>query len=79
MIQQVRVRTLIRTVRLQCTSRYRRRWSSRFPGIYSDNDGIHDLAEGSGFDPAIVDVNNDGVIDDNNTDADRDGIPDWYR
>lgn len=42
-----------------------------------DNDGIHDLVEGSGLDPAVVDKNNDGVLDDNlGSDTDGDGIPD---
>jgi len=47
-----------------------------FQDLDSDNDGLHDLVEGSGFDPSVVDTNNDGVIDDNGTDADGDGIPD---
>ncbi len=37
---------------------------------------IHDLVEGSGFDPLIVDTDNDGVLDAIHSDADRDGIAD---
>jgi len=47
-----------------------------FQDLDADNDGIHDLVEGSGLDPALVDVNNDGVVDDIATDADNDGISD---
>jgi hypothetical protein len=46
-----------------------------YTDLDSDNDGIHDLVEGGGVDPAVVDKNNDGVIDPG-TDTDGDGIPD---
>ncbi len=47
-----------------------------FQDLDADNDGIHDLVEGSGLDPAVADSNNDGIVDDNGTDSDGDGIPD---
>ena len=46
-----------------------------FQDLDADNDGIHDLAE-SGLNIVVLDVNNDGVLDANATDADQDGLPD---
>jgi hypothetical protein len=45
-----------------------------FQDLDADNDGVSDLVE-SGLDPAIVDTNDDGVVDDG-VDADGDGIQD---
>ena len=47
-----------------------------FQDLDSDNDSIHDLIEGSGFDPLLVDINNNGVLDAIDLDADNDGIAD---
>ncbi len=43
-----------------------------FQDVDSDNDGISDLVEG-GLDPAVVDTNNDGMID-TTPDSDGDGV-----